>query len=113
MGNIAIINEEKYKILMNGGKVFVGRKPLEHGESIFTGGLIGLSHGEVIETKGVGRNSDTSYFFKLDENIPFRTIMTSVLRSSLNEIFSVKELFMMQIPDKDIFMQKLESVLED
>ena len=113
MGNIAIIKESEYKKLMNGGKVFIGRKPLEHGQSIFTGDLSALAHGETIMTKGMGRNANTSYFFKIDENIPFKTIVKTVLESKLNKIFSLNYLFCMKIPNKEIFVKKMESIMED
>lgn len=113
MENVAIIKEEEFIKLLNGGKVFIGRKPLEHGQSIFTGDLSDLAHGETIMTIGLGRNIKSKYFFKLDANIPFKTIVKTVLESKLNKIFALNYLFCMKIPNKEIFVKKMESIMED
>tara|TARA_B110001454_G_C12362440_1_gene284873 strand:+ start:59 stop:445 length:387 start_codon:yes stop_codon:yes gene_type:complete len=107
-----IISEDNYRKLMNGEVVRLGRKPLQHGENIFTGDLANLGHGETVETKGMGRNSSQSYFFKLDDSIPFHNIVKIILTSNLNEVFAIKELFMTLIPDKDVFLDKLGSILD-
>ena len=100
-----IISEDNYRKLMNGEVVRLGRKPLQHGENIFTGDLANLGHGETVETS-------QSYFFKLDDSIPFHNIVKIILTSNLNEVFAIKELFMTLIPDKDVFLDKLGSILD-
>jgi hypothetical protein len=107
MDKIGIITEEKFEKMMNGEKVYIGRKPLQHGKNIFTGDLVNISHGQIIEINGIKK----TYFFQLDTNISFRSIIKTVFSSNLNEMFGVSSLFLLKIPNNEVFLSKIESII--
>ena len=102
-----IINKEKFKRLANGEKVYFNRKPLQHGNNIFTFQLNELAYRREIEMK------DYNYRAKLDESITDVDIFSILFLSNLNEKFALFFLYVETSPKKEKILNVIKQALND